>query len=493
MLPYQSRILETVAREQRIAIRSCHDLGKTFTLAKAILWFGSCFPKSKIITTAPTWQLVETQLWSEIRAGYRACRYNLGGRMLQTQWKLDDDWFALGLSPREDADSSGDGQGASSSFQGFHGEYVLIVFDEATGVPPKRWLQAEGMMTSANVKIVAIGNPTTKQCDFARCFSNPLWAKLHLSCFDSPNLGANGIANLSQLIGELDRLKEMGEEAARVRIQGYRIVHQSLLTLQWVMERALTWGIDHPMFQSKALGNFPEDDANTLFPMRIVEAAMARKRPPRHVDRFSLGIDVARFGNDRTVLTPIAGLQGEDPKVMVKRSTSEVAGEAIAIVDSAIKRGFQPSRISVVVDGTGVGAGVVDALNAAKKEKRIPHEVEIREVHFGQGFQHLEDEEDRDYAMKHYANMKAKLFVEAAHALKQANGPCLPKVDAYLTELPSIPYFLDSRGRYVIMSKDEYTQETGLPSPDFADSFVLAVYGMRPMNGEVGVMRIIRA
>jgi hypothetical protein len=461
-------------------------------MSKVVLWFGSIFPHCKIITTAPTWQLVEMQLWSEIRQGYSAARYSLGGRMLQTQWKLDHDWFAIGLSPKEDA-GEGEGQGASSSFQGFHAPRMLIVFDEATGVPPKRWMQAHGMTTSAEVMWVVIGNPTTKNCDFARCFNSRIWAKVHLSCFDSPNLKANGITDLKTLARELDVLRELDEDAARKRILCYKTVHPALLTLQWVMDRALTWGLDHPLFQSKALGNFPEDDANALFSSAAVEAAQARKYRPTLKDRFSIGVDVARFGNDRTVLTPIAGRQVEAPKVIVKRDTSFTTGEVIVMVRDAIKRGFNPKRMSVVIDGTGVGSGVVDACRQAQREGHIHHDVEVREVHFGQGFSHIQEEEDQNYAKEHYANMKAKLFVECAEAVKKPNGGlCLPSNEEYGIELPSIPYFLDSKGRFVIMSKEEYTQETGLPSPDFSDSLVLALYGLAEMSGEVGVMRVIR-
>jgi len=89
--------------------------------------------------------------------------------MLNVEWKISPDWFALGTSPKDDA-GSGEGQGTGSRFQGFHGDMVVIIFDEATGVHPKRWVQAEGMLTSANTKFIAIGNPTSRSSEFFKCF-----------------------------------------------------------------------------------------------------------------------------------------------------------------------------------------------------------------------------------------------------------------------------------------------------------------------------------
>jgi phage terminase large subunit len=121
------------------------------------------------------------------------------------------DWFAVGFTTQKQA-SGGQGQ-TNSGFQGVHAPGgVLVVFDEATGIPADVWKQLEGLMTQAHVKFVAIGNPTTKACEFFRCFSDPTFKKVHLSCYDSPNLIANKITSRAALVRELGRLKEMDEE-----------------------------------------------------------------------------------------------------------------------------------------------------------------------------------------------------------------------------------------------------------------------------------------
>ncbi len=157
---YQRRVIKTIWENDRTAIRACHDMGKTFLVARIAMTFLNVFPNSKVITTAPTFNQVERILWSELRAAHAKATFPLGGKLNMTDWTFSPDWFALGFSPRNEA-TGGEGQGTQSSFQGFHAPYILVIFDEATGIPYNVWTMAEGLLTSANVKFVAIGNPTS--------------------------------------------------------------------------------------------------------------------------------------------------------------------------------------------------------------------------------------------------------------------------------------------------------------------------------------------
>lgn len=468
---YQERIARAVYEHERVAVAACHDVGKTFTMSKIVLAIGSSFPGAKIITTAPTALLVEKLLWSEIRNGHRTSRVPLGGRMLTTQWQIREDWFAIGISPAEEG-GDGVGQGTTSTFQGFHGELVVIVFDEATGVSPKRWMQAEGMMTSHNVKWVAIGNPTSSSSEFAKCFKSPDWHKIYLSCFDSPNLIANGITNVESLLREIDIIRGLDERAAEQRIRAYQVLNPKLITLSWVVKYIRKLGIDHPLVQSKVLGQFPAEDDHVLMPLGAVEAAMRRDYTPTVNDRWSIGVDVARFGSDKTVITVLHGLRRTEKRTLVKKATTEVAGEVISIIRILASR-----NITVVVDETGVGGGVVDSLREGIRGlQESMRGIEIRGIQFGSA---CEDEEERVL----YANQKAKILVKLSKDLRE--NLSLPDDSAYLEELPTILFRFDSKGRYVIESKDEYKKRTGRPSPDDAESLALANEG-RYAAGNVG-------
>lgn len=465
---YQRAALRTIWENERTAISACHDLGKTWLLARVVLDFTSVFPFSKVITTAPTFNQVKNILWAEVRTAYSRSKYPLGGTMLQTEWQVtkEGDWFAMGFTSKIGASSGGEGQGTDSSFQGFHAPHVLVVFDEATGVHPSTWTMAEGLLTSANVKFVCIGNPTSRNSPFFKCFSNAAWAKVQLSCFDSPNLRANGITDIDALKTELKVLRELPEGERLERLRSYKVVRPWLLTTSWVMAKALEWGLTHPLFVSKVLGQFPAEGDRVVIPLGLVEEAQARHwetESPEIGARKSLGVDVARYGSDSTVLTYLHGHKHVGVKVLVQRSTTEVAGE---VMQFCALNGWPDC---ILVDATGLGAGVYDLLVQNQNDGLIPGEVELVEIHFGAG---LEDDTDR----ARFANLKAKMFDLLGKAMRE--GLTLPPDDVYLDELPTIEYFFDSRGRLRIESKDEYKARTGRRSPDHADSLAIANYGL---------------
>lgn len=466
---YQIEALEKIAKHQRIAIAACHDLGKSFLLAHVVLWYLSCFPKSKIITTAPTYNQVKNILWSEIRAAYGKSFIKLGGQMNLTEWKLDDDWFALGFSPQNEL-TGGEGQGTASSFQGFHAHGgLLLIFDEATGVKPNIWTMAEGLLTQANVKFVAIGNPTSRASNFYRCFSSPMWAKIYLSCFDSPNLKANGIDTLDKLKSEIDLLRTLSQEDALARVAGYKIVKPYLLSTAWVVQKAMEWGIDHPLTQSKILGAFPEEGENVLITLGTVEEAQLRVYYPTQSDRKTIGVDVARFGIDKTVITGLHGFKFQGRKTLAKRDIVQVTGEVLNFYKEF------PADV-IVVDGTGLGSGVVDNLREAQRSKIIDSRVEIRDVQFGAAIECNKPAcEHKECDKARYYNLKARMFGLLGQDLK--DGLTLPDDDVFLDELPTILYSYDSKGRMIIESKDEYKKRTGRASPDVADSLALANFG----------------
>lgn len=473
---YQRRICRAIAQYERVAIAACHDVGKSFTMAKIVLWFGSIFSGAKIITTAPTFNQVQRILWSEIRSGHSRSKSPLGGQLNLTEWKIDDDWFAIGFSPQKPAGSGENGQGTTSSFQGFHGEHVLVVFDEATGIPPSLWTQAEGLLTSSSVKFVAIGNPTSRQCEFFKCFSSPEWHKVYLSCFDSPNLQANGIKDMESLRAELDHLRQLPEEAQQTRLRSYKVVQPKLLSTSWVMGRALKWGVTHPLFLSKVLGIFPEEDEHVLMPLGAVELSQRREMIPDTLKLRSIGVDPARFGSDATVITVVEDCMVKPCKRLVKADTAQVTGEIVRL----IKELPRCEREVVVIDGTGIGAGVVDQLKERQRERVIPSHIAVIERHFGESATGIPGE-SQEKTKEHYANFKAQIFVTLSESLK--DDLILPPDAIYLEQLPTIIYSFDSKGRYVIESKDDYKKRTGLSSPDESDSLALANFGRFDTQG----------
>lgn len=480
---YQAKVLKAIASHERVAVRSCHNMGKTWGAGVAVLWFTPTHPRSKLVSTAPTSRQVRLLLWGEIGAGYAKSRYPLGGELTTTEWKIQPDWWAAGFTTQKEA-AHGEGQ-ANSGFQGVHAEWIFVIFDEATGISTDIWKQLEGFLTSANVRFLALGNPTTKSCEFYKCFSDSSYKKIHLSCFDSPNLIANGIVDMTSLQCEHDALLEMNEEARLNHLDSYKIVRPHLLTAKWVMAKALAWGLDHPLFVSKALGEFPDEDERCLMPLGVVESSQQRKIPKaKKSDKHFFGVDVARYGGDISVITHQRESVVVNVEGLVKRAIPEVSGAVIRLVN---KIPDNERQVVITVDATGIGSGVVDELKLYKSKNELKwRNVTVVELHFGETFKEGRDgtKDSAKQRTEKYVNKKAEMYVLLAEDLK--TDLVLPtKSDFYLEELPTIAYKFDKSGRWIIESKDEYKKRTGRKSPDYADSLALGNYG-RHHTGGVG-------
>ena len=171
--PNQIKIIDALAKHNRVAVSSCHSIGKTFTSARLALWFLYCYPKSLVLTTAPTNRQVSFLLWGEIRAAFGNAAVPLGGDLRPVSSLLEiapKEWYALGFSSPPAAKTKALANSVEQQkvfLQGWHGDYIFIILDEAVGIESDIWTQIEGLLTSGKiVKVLAIGNPTTKSCIF---------------------------------------------------------------------------------------------------------------------------------------------------------------------------------------------------------------------------------------------------------------------------------------------------------------------------------------
>lgn len=453
------KIINPVLKHDRVSIAATHSIAKTWTVARLALWFLTSFPNSKVITTAPTLRQVKSLLWGELRSAYEGSLIPLGGDLLTTELKYSPDWYAIGFTPQKEAGKSKEQIG--STFQGFHALHMLIIFDEATGIPSDFYKMAEGLTTSGEVvKWIQIGNPTTRSCEFFKCFGSKQWHNVYMSCFDSPNLQANDINSIAEINRELQMIKEMSKDDANEYISRYKKPVPYLLSTQWVISKAWEWGIDHPLFQSKALGMFPDIDENVLVQYADVLEAIERESEINMLENRSIGVDVARYGDDSTVIIELVGVKQTYHQKLSKRGAIDIVGTIIARVN------MMPRTITkIVVDATGVGGGVTDLLEEHFKNNRF---VEVIEIHFGQTLD-LEENKTR------YKNIKAYIFDLLGIDLKKNLD--IMDIEDYIIELPSIRYTFDGQGKMVIESKDDYKKRTGRGSPDSSDALALANYG----------------
>jgi len=490
---YSNQIARTIQANNFTAIKACHGIGKTFTMGRIVPWFLTTHRNSIVLTTAPTYRQVNDLLWNEIRQAHRKSFYPLGGTITDgaPRWTISEKWYALGFSyDRKNSSSSKEGENTNSSGQGYHAEDMLIVIDEATGVDDFVFDQIAAMATSGNVRIVAIGNPTSKRSKFYSLFDNRAWANLSLSCFDSPNLKANNFTTVDDLRRELDALLRLSQDEMLHRIRSYKKPRPALTTAQWVMTMALPdqWGIDSAPFQSRVLSIWPEVEEDVLMPESIVREATERReeRPLASIPYMRLvGVDCARKGRDKTVITVI-----EDWTVVLRvelsqKDSVEVGGRIVDILSQRNRATIE----RVLIDATGVGAGVFDHVAHAQRSGNVPRSIELYEMHNGASpVEERDPEKKREQDRMRYANKKAKMFDLLAKDL--ASNLCLMHShEVWVRELPTIIFGYNTKGQMVIQSKDEAKADNPhIGSPDNAESLAYANYG-RHLPMKVGAER----
>lgn len=422
----QAEILNSVRDHRRTAVRSGHGVGKSHTASLAACWWLDTHPPGEafVVTTAPTYAQVRAILWRYIRRNHKAGQ--LAGRVNQTEWHIDDEMVAFGRKPADHDESA---------FQGIHARYVLVIVDEACGIPEQLWVAADALTTNVDCRLLAIGNPDSPASHFRRvCTPGSGWHTLSISALDSPNL--------------------TGEQVPRE-------VALALVGREWVEEKAREWGEDNPLYRSKVLGEFSEDSPNQI--VRASDIAACRISPETRraladLEPVELGVDVGG-GGDETVIRERRGVQaGREWRARTDRP------EAIApMVIAAIR---ETGATAVKVDSIGVGFGVIGELrNAASRGEHAAH---IRAVNVG----------EKASRPGKFANLRAEIWWEIGRGLSERKGwdlSAMDNADATVAQLLEPRWDADPQGRIRVEKKDEVIKRLGR-SPDNADALLLAFF-----------------
>lgn len=422
----QREIMRALVEHRRVAVQSCHGVGKSDVASVIAAWWMDTHPADKVfvVTTAPTFAQVRVILWRYIRVLHK--RGKLSGRVNQTEWLIDDDIKGYGRKP---ADTD------MSAFQGVHGD-VLVILDEACGIPEQLWIAADALTTNPSCRILAIGNPDNPGTHFARvCAPDSLWHKIKISAFDSPNLTG---------------------EVIPPEIAEY------LISRAWVEEKKAEWGEDNPIYLSKVLGEFPTQDP--LAVVRLADVLSCRldlevPRTPAELLPVELGVDVGG-GGDLTVIRERRGVVAGREWT----SNSDRPEELAPLVIRAVR---ETGATSVKIDSIGIGWGLCGELrNAARRGE---HAATIVEVNVAEAASEPHK----------YANLRAELWWEVGRVGSEQRAWDLSKMaeaDRTIAELVEPRYDLDPKGRIRIESKDDIRKRTGGRSPDHADALLLAFY-----------------
>lgn len=407
----QREVLQAVFQHKRTAVKSGHKVGKTHLMAHTALAFLMLVRPSVVITTAPTWRQVEKQLWQEIHAACDRAKYRglpIGGELLTTQLKFGAKHFGFGFSSEHTE--------GGVNFQGFSGN-VFFLFDEAGGIPQNIWDVVETSMVSAKARWLVAGNPHDPASPFWKCFGSKLWKPFTVSSWDTPN-----------------------------SITGREII-PGLATREWCEERKAEWGEEDPRYQFRVLGEFPDASAFSLIRTSWLRAA--QKAEPKTGGVRAGGCDVARFGDDDTV---IVGFDGGHLLPM-----EVIHGADVVNVAGAVARAYKRNKWEcVAIDDTGVGGGVTDVLVRDRELNVIP-------VNFGEA---ANDNE-------HYANRVTEMFASFAESLKLGEVSGFPEDEELCREFTARKYEFTLTQQMKLWPKKKFKEEIGR-SPDRADAILLA-------------------
>nr|DAX89826.1 MAG TPA: large terminase [Caudoviricetes sp.] len=429
----QQEVLRAIAKNRIVTVASCHGIGKTHLAARAAHQFLNTYKNSYVVTTAPTFRQVEELLWRQIRAVHKKSAMARSGRLLKTMLEYSDEWFAIGVSS-DDTDK----------IQGFHpaSGNILVIVDEAAGVSEETFVAVEAIMTSLGAHALFIGNPTKLSGTFYNSHHiDPKSCKIRISCFDTPNFTNNGIETIEDL-------KNLDEEALE-------IVAPYLITPQWAADKITRWGVDTPMFQSRVLGQFPTAEVNTLIPLEFIEAAMTPERlaelqaAQSKDEPLSVGVDVARFGDDKTVITRRKGSIVTNQHAYSKEDTEQTAGRVKMIY---------PAPEFIGIDEDGLGGGVVDKLTHDKIDGVV-------------GILNNSSARKDDTGLT-FVNLRSQLWWNLAERFKSGKIYIPPEFTELAAELSAIRYDITRQG--IAVETKEQLKKRLHRSPDRADSLMYA-------------------
>lgn len=406
--PWQAEMLRAVASgERKISIRSGHGVGKSTAASWVMLWYLITRYPVKIVVTAPTSAQLFDALFAELKRWINELPY-----ALKEILDLKSDRVSHKAAPSEAFISCRTSRAETpEALQGVHAENVLLICDEASGIPEAVFEAAAGSMSGSHACTILLGNPTRSSGFFFDTHHRQAgeWWTRKVSCVDS-----------------------------------------DLVSTEYVDEMKVRYGEESNAYRVRVLGDFPARDDDTAIPLELVEAAQTREVEVTADEPIIWGLDVARFGSASSVLCKRQGRQILAMQTWRGLDLMQLTGAVVAEFESCQPR---QEPITICVDSIGVGGGVCDRL---------------REL----GLPAIGVNTSESPALRvTYLNLRAELWFKLK-AWLEARDVSLPKDDHLLAELVAVKYKFTSSGKLQIESKDEM-RKRGLSSPDRADAVCL--------------------
>ena len=416
--PWQYDVLRAFPTSPRMAMKACKGPGKTALLA-VICWnFLATRPHPKIAATSITGDNLSDGLWTEmakwmnqsefLKASFTWTKTRIVAKDHPETW-----WMSARTWPK-----GGDANSQADTLAGLHADYLMFVMDEVGGIPDAVMAAAEAGLANVTegsnneAHIVIAGNPT------------------HL---EGPLYRATTTERHMWHVTEITSDPDDPKRTPRVSVQ-------------WAREQIAKYGADNPWVLVNVFGRFPPSSINSLIGPDEVREAMARNPRPEDYDHAAriLGVDVALYGDDKSVIFQRQGIMTLMPTIL--RDVDSLQGAGL------VSRKWGDWRADACfVDNTGgFGAGWIDQLRVLQREPTGIH-----------------------FAGKpldpRYVNKRAEMWFEMTDWIK--GGGALPNIPELVAELTTPTYFFKG-DKMQIEAKEQVKERLGR-SPDIADALAL--------------------
>lgn len=424
---WQAEVLQLLGKpgRKRVAMKACAGPGKTAVLA----WVGwhrlACFAAKnehpKGIAVSITGDNLRRNLWAEM------ARWQNASPFLQRAFE----WTGARISARDHAETwfltatswpkTADLETIGRTLSGLHSRFPFYLIDESGDIPPNLLRSAEQGLSSCEDGLIITAGNTTSQTGLLYEVS-------------------------VRLRGEWDQGKWV---VISITADPDDVKRTPRVDIEWARQQIATYGRENPWVMAYVLGQFPPGSINALLSVEEVEAAMNRS-PAKGSYEWAvkrLGVDVARFGDDRTVHFPRQGLAAFQPAIMRHARGSavsvDIANRAMGMMNELdIEEAFFD-------DTVGWAHGAVDVMRATGRQ--------VYAIRF-----------DAPSPNPRYLNMRAQMWMQMADWVKTG---CMPHIPEMISELTMPTYFFSS-GKFQIEAKDQIKKRLGR-SPDLADALAL--------------------
>lgn len=481
----QQETANSLVHNKKTVVAASHATGKSDSAAAFACWWiatrSSDVHNVLVATTAPSNAQVRGVLWDKIKRffGIAQQRYDAGITTVrlpgyitqQARWKTDTgDQIGFGSKPPA---------GSDSIFQGYHKKYTLVILDEAAAVPKELWTGADAITTTDTCRILAIGNPTDPNSLMAKIWNDPdsNWNKIKISIFDTPNFTKKFIH---------EPHSDFYEDALK-RWEVDQNLPQEVFDLTvgegWYEDVCQQWGEDSVWVKSRALAEFPEQAINSLFDMSTIYRGHNVSVLPETDRRRSLGVDVARYGEDYSAVYMYS-----EGHILEEDGSSDVWADPSATTHRNVKA---TTRIGgqLRLLGKRSKSSLIDTMKWVHElaVEHAVHEVRIDAVALGAGaFEILTELAGDLYTVidmvgntrspdnTKWMNARAYWYDTLREKTHRGELDLDPDDTRLADELTAIQYHFSNKQESLQIESKEDMKRAGRKSPDFADAAVYA-------------------